>query len=158
MTQQVNRVDMTTDEIGASKVRVCFWSNPDAALANPDEPGLCEVYAGLFEFESGVFEGYCEPSKANPLDLKQLKMKVSPDTLDTVFDEMGKVQKSDKIGLLVKRSRVFKVSDSPSSELPSWEDLAILAPPTTSSASAKKMMRSTLLTAATAIVVGFIVL
>ncbi len=157
MTQQVNRVDMTTDEIGASKVRVCFWSNPDVALANPDEPTICEIYAGLFDFESGVFEGYCEASQANPLNLKQLKMKVSADTLDTVFDEMGRRQDSDKLGLLVKRSRVFKVSDSPSSELPSWEDMAILAPSTTSSASSKKMVRSTLVTAATAIVVGFIV-
>jgi len=86
-----------------------------------------------------------------------LKMKVSADTLDTVFDEMGRRQDSTKLGLLVKRSRVFKVSDSPSSELPSWEDLAILAPSTTSSASTKKMVRSTLVTTATAIVVGFIV-
>jgi hypothetical protein len=112
---------------------------------------------GLFDFESGVFEGYVQPRQDEPLNLFQLKMKVSADTLDTVFNEFGKRQSSEKIGLLVKRSRVFKVSDSPSSELPSWEDMAIAPSTATSSAYAKKMMRSTSVTAATAIVVGFIV-
>jgi len=130
LTSQLNRVEIQTDDDNtyASKIRVCFWSSQEAAISDESDV-YCALYAGLWDTEAGVLEAYSVYMPETPLysTTLQLSALVEGDVESLAYKERGRVDMpgpNAKIGTLVKHTKIYKVSETPSFQFPSWAELS----------------------------------